>query len=85
MRFENLTHFRNYFNWTMTYRRDADIPLLYGRVKSHQQDSKSEVNAVRHDRASFKTSFCTVQRFVRKHHSAAVEVESAAPSVPVLN
>jgi len=47
MRFENLTHFRNYFNWTMTYRRDTDITFHFGRVKSIQQDFVNE-DRVRH-------------------------------------
>jgi alpha-1,3-fucosyltransferase len=31
---ENLDIFgyRNYFNWTMTYRMESDVPLLYGRI-----------------------------------------------------
>ena len=28
----DLSQFGSFFNWTMTYRRDSDIPLLYGRV-----------------------------------------------------
>lgn len=29
----NITGYTNYFNWTMTYRRDSDILLLYGRIR----------------------------------------------------
>ena len=25
--------YRNYFNWTMSYRWDSDVPLLYGRIR----------------------------------------------------
>lgn len=28
----NLSHYQNYFNWSMTYRMDADIPVPYGRT-----------------------------------------------------
>ena len=28
----NMTRFKHFFNWTMTYMTDSDIPLLYGRV-----------------------------------------------------
>lgn len=28
----NLPRFNGYFNWTMTYRRDADIPIPYGKT-----------------------------------------------------
>ncbi len=28
----NIKHLKDYFNWTMSYRRDSDVPLLYGRV-----------------------------------------------------
>ncbi|KAM3611556.1 uncharacterized protein V6R79_020466 [Siganus canaliculatus] len=28
----NLTHFNGLFNWTMSYRRDADIPIPYGKT-----------------------------------------------------
>lgn len=29
----NFSQYANYFNWTMTYRLDSDIPLLYGRFQ----------------------------------------------------
>ena len=29
----NITSYTDYFNWTMTYRRDSDIRLLYGRIR----------------------------------------------------
>lgn len=25
-----LSSYTNYFNWTMTYRRNSDIPIIYG-------------------------------------------------------
>lgn len=28
----NISGYRNYFNWTMTYRMDSDVRLLYGRI-----------------------------------------------------
>jgi alpha-1,3-fucosyltransferase len=28
----NISRYRNYFNWTMTYRMDSDVRLLYGRI-----------------------------------------------------
>ena len=28
----NMTQLAHFFNWTMTYRMNADIPLLYGRI-----------------------------------------------------
>ena len=34
MNTENQTPFLHYFNWTMSYQRDADIALVYGRVVS---------------------------------------------------
>jgi alpha-1,3-fucosyltransferase len=29
---QNLAQFENFFNWTMTYRMDSDVRLLYGRI-----------------------------------------------------
>ena len=29
----NIADYDGYFNWTMTYRMDSDIPLLYGRIQ----------------------------------------------------
>lgn len=29
----NITEYDNYFNWTMTYRMDSDVRLLYGRIR----------------------------------------------------
>ncbi|EFX62482.1 hypothetical protein DAPPUDRAFT_336888 [Daphnia pulex] len=31
-RFYNTSQLKHFFNWTMTYRMDSDIPFLYGRV-----------------------------------------------------
>ncbi|XP_046639939.1 alpha-(1,3)-fucosyltransferase C-like [Daphnia pulicaria] len=31
-RYYNTSQLTNFFNWTMTYRMDSDIPFLYGRV-----------------------------------------------------
>jgi alpha-1,3-fucosyltransferase len=31
-RYYNTSQITNFFNWTMTYRMDSDIPFLYGRV-----------------------------------------------------
>lgn len=33
MTFADLDGLKNFFNWTMTYRMDSDVPFLYGRVK----------------------------------------------------
>ncbi|XP_045171050.2 alpha-(1,3)-fucosyltransferase C-like [Mercenaria mercenaria] len=33
----NIVKFRDIFNWTMTYRKDSDIPMLYGQVL-HKRD-----------------------------------------------
>ena len=43
----NPTLFINYFNWTMTYKSDADIPLRYGRIRprSKQELSQETINA----------------------------------------
>ncbi|EFX63532.1 hypothetical protein DAPPUDRAFT_67044, partial [Daphnia pulex] len=30
---QNLAQYRNYFNWTMTYRMDSDVRFLYGRIR----------------------------------------------------
>lgn len=35
----------NYFNWTMTYRRDSDIQLLYGRIEPGPTAPKSPEEA----------------------------------------
>jgi alpha-1,3-fucosyltransferase len=29
----NVTGYTNYFNWTMTYRLDSDVPFTYGRIR----------------------------------------------------
>lgn len=34
--------FMEHFNWTMTYRHDADIQLLYGRVRPMENAPKSQ-------------------------------------------
>lgn len=34
--------FEGYFNWTMTYRFDSDIPLSYGRIKALSKPSKMQ-------------------------------------------
>lgn len=38
-----LEEYNNYFNWTMSYRRDSDIKLLYGRFHTlnHSADSRA--------------------------------------------
>ena len=44
-RVENLIHpliSENFFNWTMTYRSDSDIPNPYGRIVSHENFSPKE-------------------------------------------
>ena len=44
-RIENLVHpmvSENFFNWTMTYRSDSDIPNPYGRIVSHEYFSPRE-------------------------------------------
>jgi alpha-1,3-fucosyltransferase len=28
----DISGYKNYFNWTMTYRMESDVPLLYGRI-----------------------------------------------------
>ncbi|EFX60599.1 hypothetical protein DAPPUDRAFT_276563, partial [Daphnia pulex] len=34
--YHNLSEFTGVFNWTMTYKRDSDIPLLYGRIEPEE-------------------------------------------------
>ncbi|XP_066984702.1 uncharacterized protein [Macrobrachium rosenbergii] len=29
---KNLSHYNGYFNWSMTYRKDSDVPVPYGRT-----------------------------------------------------
>ena len=44
-RIENLIHpllSENFFNWTMTYRSDSDIPNPYGRIVSHENFSAKD-------------------------------------------
>ncbi len=36
MPYYNMSQFINYFNWTMTYRMDSDIRLLYGRFIANE-------------------------------------------------
>jgi alpha-1,3-fucosyltransferase len=45
----NMTQLANYFNWTMTYRSDADIRLLYGRVipKENAPRTPEEISHLR--------------------------------------
>lgn len=40
LRYYNFESFRNYFNWTMTYRMDSDIPMPYGRILPKSKDSE---------------------------------------------
>ena len=35
----DLSKWNGQFNWTMTYRRDSDIPVFYGGIKSKQDAS----------------------------------------------
>ncbi|XP_057368438.1 alpha-(1,3)-fucosyltransferase C-like [Daphnia carinata] len=46
----NMTLFNNYFNWTMTYLKKSDIPLLYGRIipKASAPRTSEEVAQLRH-------------------------------------
>ncbi|XP_067106974.1 alpha-(1,3)-fucosyltransferase 7 [Osmerus mordax] len=37
----DLSHYSNVFNWTMTYRRDADIPIPYGELIRKQAVNSS--------------------------------------------
>jgi alpha-1,3-fucosyltransferase len=45
----NMSELGNFFNWTMTYRTDADIPLLYGRIipKETAPHTAEEINFTR--------------------------------------
>ncbi len=45
----NMTQLANFFNWTMTYRSDADIRLLYGRIipKENAPRTLEEVKQLR--------------------------------------
>ncbi|KZS14698.1 putative Alpha--fucosyltransferase C [Daphnia magna] len=47
----NMTSFNNYFNWTMTYMKNSDIPLLYGRIvpKASAPRTPGEVAQLRHE------------------------------------
>ena len=44
---QNLIQYKNYFNWTMTYRMDSDVRLLYGRIrpKSSAPKTSQEIEA----------------------------------------
>lgn len=50
---EQINKFNNYFNWTMSYRRDSDIPYLYGDVQ--RRSSLSTVNQKADDAVHGKT------------------------------
>ena len=45
----NMTGLENFFNWTMTYRSNADIPLLYGRIipKENAPRTPEEISHLR--------------------------------------
>ena len=49
----NPKHFNNFFNWTMTYRIDSDIPLFYGRIQRLQHSLLSP--NIRNNNATNKT------------------------------
>ncbi|KAK4025330.1 hypothetical protein OUZ56_014403 [Daphnia magna] len=52
----NIAGYTNYFNWTMTYRRDSDILLLYGRIrpKPSAPTTSEEIQArIRETRTKF--------------------------------
>ena len=38
----NTVKFRDVFNWTMTYRQDSDIPMLYGRILRNKEVRQSK-------------------------------------------
>ena len=38
---------RNYFNWTMTYRTNSDIPFLYGRIEPETTAPKTREETLR--------------------------------------
>ena len=46
--YQNLSEFAGVFNWTMTYRRDSDIPLLYGRIVPEEFTFFSPEDVQRH-------------------------------------
>ena len=54
---QNLASYRRFFNWTMTYRNDSDIRLLYGRIRPIFSDSQT-AEKVRQD----------IWRTSRQHH-----------------
>ena len=41
------SQFRNYFNWTMTYRLDSDIRLLYGRITPLDEVARWSADEIR--------------------------------------
>ncbi|KAL7645710.1 UNVERIFIED_CONTAM: hypothetical protein RMT77_002587 [Armadillidium vulgare] len=40
----NLDNYNNYFNWSMTYRTDSDVPIPYGRTVPIMDGSGSDIN-----------------------------------------
>ncbi|XP_057368824.1 alpha-(1,3)-fucosyltransferase C-like [Daphnia carinata] len=44
----NVSEWANIFNWTMTYRRDSDIPLLYGRIVPEESAMLSPEEVLHH-------------------------------------
>lgn len=51
----NMTEFIHFFNWTMTYRLDSDIPLLAGRIEEKESApwTREEVNRRRENARRF--------------------------------
>jgi alpha-1,3-fucosyltransferase len=53
--YHNLSEFTGVFNWTMTYKRDSDIPLLYGRIAPEELSFLSPEDVLRHIERARKT------------------------------
>ena len=58
--------FRNYFNWTMSYRQDSDIKLSYGRVraKSSAPQNPSEMERLIRETHKWNRTFPTKTKTV---------------------
>lgn len=51
----NVSEWADMFNWTMTYRRDSDIPLLYGRILPEESVLLSPEDVLHHIERARKT------------------------------
>ncbi|XP_046901686.1 alpha-(1,3)-fucosyltransferase 7 [Hypomesus transpacificus] len=79
----DLSHYGNVFNWTMTYRRDADIPIPYGEL-IRKQAMKSSFDSIEDFITPNKSTLvCWVVSNFNDHHKRSQVYKALIKTIPV--